>query len=633
MTMKKQFALVLAALMALAMLLCGTAMAEAEATATELYYTPGEDLLLGEAEGVKLWLDGRVPADFCQYYEPWHCYNWYNIRVENESDHSVYLGYDLTLPKLQISGGFNETKPHTTENKQLNFGASDTVNEDFVAGISEAVITLRLCEDMDLNNVIAELETVTVHFGASEEAVVEGNETAADATAGTGAEAPDSALNDFLGTWEFSRVAVFDDDGNWIGSLSADEAGDMSMIFEIAPESVRVRANEEEVVLNTLEIQTDEKSGKHYLHASDDGGDYFALYLTEMGGETYLYFITPAYTLYFARTGDAQATVADDTADDVEAAEVPDDGAGEAAETDGPGEVHTDKETVKAAQQALNDAGYSCGTPDGIAGKKTAAAITAYQEANGLNITGTVTDELLAAMGITQETGMVNASSFMIPQELIDFTGGVPDNLDALPDRGILETLKAFSIQLDFTDMIRGLWKDGSYTFPSLDCDLISGTFEIGDKAEDMFDLVIEKADGSTTLSLGDDYLPDPLTNTFHLYLDFSNGCRLACLSDYDGASDTFTYSYKGASTHIRKKEDTKHYSNVDYSISYRSAQEKYEIWLSAYPKSGEQIVWQGFYDDTGKLIDMYYYYQGQSYRLADFIQLDADPGETLAED
>lgn len=60
----------------------------------------------------------------------------------------------------------------------------------------------------------------------------------------------------------------------------------------------------------------------------------------------------------------------------------------------------SDKDTVQKVQQALNDAGYNCGTPDGVAGKKTAAAIEQYQESKGLQKTGTITVELLVAMGI-----------------------------------------------------------------------------------------------------------------------------------------------------------------------------------------------------------------------------------------
>lgn len=66
-------------------------------------------------------------------------------------------------------------------------------------------------------------------------------------------------------------------------------------------------------------------------------------------------------------------------------------------------EVYTDKETVKAAQQALNDAGFDCGTPDGAAGKKTKAAVTAYQEANGLEQTGEIDDALLVSLGLLEQ--------------------------------------------------------------------------------------------------------------------------------------------------------------------------------------------------------------------------------------
>ena len=64
---------------------------------------------------------------------------------------------------------------------------------------------------------------------------------------------------------------------------------------------------------------------------------------------------------------------------------------------------YTDKETVKKVQQALNDAGFDCGTPDGAAGKKTKAAIEGYQTANGLEVTGVIDDALLAAMGLAEE--------------------------------------------------------------------------------------------------------------------------------------------------------------------------------------------------------------------------------------
>lgn len=64
---------------------------------------------------------------------------------------------------------------------------------------------------------------------------------------------------------------------------------------------------------------------------------------------------------------------------------------------------YTDKETIKAAQTALNAAGYDCGKPDGIAGKGTAGAVTKCQTDMGLNVTGTITHELLIALGVITE--------------------------------------------------------------------------------------------------------------------------------------------------------------------------------------------------------------------------------------
>ena len=58
-------------------------------------------------------------------------------------------------------------------------------------------------------------------------------------------------------------------------------------------------------------------------------------------------------------------------------------------------EVYKDKPTVKAVQQALNDAGYNCGTPDGSAGKKTRATIESYRADKGLEVTCKIDDDLL----------------------------------------------------------------------------------------------------------------------------------------------------------------------------------------------------------------------------------------------
>jgi localization factor PodJL len=48
---------------------------------------------------------------------------------------------------------------------------------------------------------------------------------------------------------------------------------------------------------------------------------------------------------------------------------------------------------VQAVQTALGRLGFGAGTPDGVLGPQTAAAITDYQEMEGLEVTGTITPE------------------------------------------------------------------------------------------------------------------------------------------------------------------------------------------------------------------------------------------------
>ncbi|WP_417209590.1 lytic murein transglycosylase [Antarctobacter sp.] len=53
----------------------------------------------------------------------------------------------------------------------------------------------------------------------------------------------------------------------------------------------------------------------------------------------------------------------------------------------------------KALQRGLTRAGFDAGTPDGVFGKKTEAAISAYQAAKGLAVTGEPSRALLDALG------------------------------------------------------------------------------------------------------------------------------------------------------------------------------------------------------------------------------------------
>lgn len=58
------------------------------------------------------------------------------------------------------------------------------------------------------------------------------------------------------------------------------------------------------------------------------------------------------------------------------------------------------RDVVMQVQQALNEEGFDCGTPDGAAGKKTKKAIKKYQKREKLEVTGKIDDELLESLGI-----------------------------------------------------------------------------------------------------------------------------------------------------------------------------------------------------------------------------------------
>lgn len=105
---------------------------------------------------------------------------------------------------------------------------------------------------------------------------------------------------------------------------------------------------------------------------------------------------------------------------------------------------YTDKDTVKKVQQALNNAGYDCGTPDGAAGKKTKAAIKDYQNANGLTASGVIDDELLAALGIEVEAPVEAPAETQTEEEYL--FQGIPwgtsyeDVNAALVENGIVDS-------------------------------------------------------------------------------------------------------------------------------------------------------------------------------------------------
>ncbi len=87
---------------------------------------------------------------------------------------------------------------------------------------------------------------------------------------------------------------------------------------------------------------------------------------------------------------------------------------------------------VEQVQGMLNKAGYDCGTPDGVAGKKTAAAISAYQEDHGMEVTGEVSYELL--LSLVLETGQMGEAA-QTKEELYDATAFEHNLLLSMVDR------------------------------------------------------------------------------------------------------------------------------------------------------------------------------------------------------
>lgn len=62
-------------------------------------------------------------------------------------------------------------------------------------------------------------------------------------------------------------------------------------------------------------------------------------------------------------------------------------------------------DTIRRAQQALNEVGYNVGVPDGRAGTKTLAALRKFQTARRLPLTGKFDDATLAELGVPKGAG------------------------------------------------------------------------------------------------------------------------------------------------------------------------------------------------------------------------------------
>lgn len=71
--------------------------------------------------------------------------------------------------------------------------------------------------------------------------------------------------------------------------------------------------------------------------------------------------------------------------------------------TDSPGEpIWLNADGVRQIQQVLNQRGYAAGHPDGNWNNDTTIAATHFQQAQGLEPTGTLTTNLLATIGMSR---------------------------------------------------------------------------------------------------------------------------------------------------------------------------------------------------------------------------------------
>ena len=143
--------------------------------------------------------------------------------------------------------------------------------------------------------------------------------------------------------------------------------------------------------------------------------------------------------------------------------------------------ANTDKATVKEVQAALNEAGYSCGTPDGIAGNMTASAIKDYQKDKGLEVTGTITDELLSSLFPAEdepeaepegeeweesEVDYYGEDIPPLPAEVMEATGGIPDSIKDIPEKYDLTEAIAYFNMIKPRDAVESLMETGSCSFP-----------------------------------------------------------------------------------------------------------------------------------------------------------------------
>ena len=291
---------------------------------------------------------------------------------------------------------------------------------------------------------------------------------------------------------------------------------------------------------------------------------------------------------------------------------------------------YKDKATVKDVQQALNDAGYDCGKPDGAAGKKTKAAITAYQTDKGLEVTGVIDDALLESLGVelsdedapAEDAQAESASDEVSPEEeispevpqeiadLIDLPDGLPDTLDGLAEKYDLETLGALYEQLDFETILHDLLEQGTATLPDLGVEWTEASIENryvdgNDATTVSNDLALDSVEGVTTISLDDEYLTSEDSSFITLVLYFEGGY---VYRDYENNKGTLKDPFGEAIyVIIAGPMQTADYRDLTAELYRR--EDEYAISIDAQTKEGRNYVgWYCEYDkENGELKDRHH--------------------------
>ena len=75
--------------------------------------------------------------------------------------------------------------------------------------------------------------------------------------------------------------------------------------------------------------------------------------------------------------------------------------------------IYSDAETIKTVQELLNQLGYDCGTPDGVAGNATNGAVEKFKAENGFSIVDNIIDDEL----IEQLKNGVSSQEFLRKQQ------------------------------------------------------------------------------------------------------------------------------------------------------------------------------------------------------------------------